>query len=214
LLGWKIALGGGVFISTAFLHTVLIFCNIKDNKFLKLVYLLDFIFLYVLLLKMDLLFSGWSIFFGKNYYFCASFYYLIALLGWVTPAIIGLLYLFNLLKVATGIKRVQTMYFFIGSLIGFTGGYTVHLPFFNIAFFPFGNFGVALYPIIVTYAILRYRLMDVRIAITRTGIFIAVYTIVLGIPFIVATLLRPYLIDWIGQDGGRRRLGLWRLWRP
>ena len=35
----------------------------------------------------------------------------------------------------------------------------------------------------ITYAIIKYRLMDIRVAVTRFGIFIVVYTLVLGIPF-------------------------------
>ena len=41
--------------------------------------------------------------------------------------------------------------------------------------------------IIITCAIVKYRLMDIKIAITRTGIFVAVYTFVLGIPFVITT---------------------------
>ncbi|MDD5005583.1 MAG: ATP-binding protein [Candidatus Omnitrophica bacterium] len=41
--------------------------------------------------------------------------------------------------------------------------------------------------------------MDITIAITRTGIFIAVYSLVLGTPFIIAYSLRPYLLGFFGD---------------
>ncbi len=52
---------------------------------------------------------------------------------------------------------------------------------------------------LLAYSILRYRLMDITVAITRTGIFIAVYTLVLGVPFAAALWLKNWLIGlfWI-----------------
>lgn len=37
--------------------------------------------------------------------------------------------------------------------------------------------------LMLTYAIIKFRLMDIRIAVTRAGIFLCVYTLVLGVPF-------------------------------
>ena len=36
---------------------------------------------------------------------------------------------------------------------------------------------------VIAYTIVKYRLMDIKLAITKAGIFIVVYTLVLGIPF-------------------------------
>ncbi|MDD5431892.1 MAG: hypothetical protein PHO70_02770, partial [Candidatus Omnitrophica bacterium] len=46
----------------------------------------------------------------------------------------------------------------------------------------------------------RYRLMDVSIAITRAGVFIAVYTLVLGIPFAATIWLKSWLVDMLGSQ--------------
>ncbi len=43
-----------------------------------------------------------------------------------------------------------------------------------------------LYAAISTYAIFKYHLIDIRIAITRISIFVLVYSVVLGIPFALA----------------------------
>lgn len=66
------------------------------------------------------------------------------------------------------------------------------------------DYGVAIYPIgvffilcsftIIAYAILKYRLMDIRIAITRAGIFLVVYTFVLGIPFWIGYQTKTWAI--------------------
>ncbi len=112
---------------------------------------------------------------GPLYYIFMFFFLLLACLG--------LLVLRNYMKVASPLVLVQSKYIFWGTAIGFCGGGTTFFPVFGIPIYPFGTSLVLLYVISVTYAIARYRLMDIRLAISSVGIFIAVYTLTLGIPF-------------------------------
>jgi len=67
------------------------------------------------------------------------------------------------------------------------------------------HYGLDVYPIgfifvmialgIFTYAIMRYRLMDINLAITRAGILAFVYGLVLGIPFGIAVWVKPFLSE-------------------
>ena len=59
---------------------------------------------------------------------------------------------------------------------------------------------IAIYPIITGYAIVRYRLMDISLAMTRTGIFVGVYSLILGIPFAIAFGLEERLISILGRS--------------
>jgi hypothetical protein len=52
----------------------------------------------------------------------------------------------------------------------------------------------------MSYAIIKYRLMDIKVAITRAGLFIAIYTFVLGIPFAIAIWSKGWLIDKLGPS--------------
>lgn len=45
----------------------------------------------------------------------------------------------------------------------------------------------------MTYAIVKYQLMDIKITITRAGIFLTVYTFVLGIPFWVGYIIQSWI---------------------
>ena len=93
----------------------------------------------------------------------------------------------------SGIRRNQAKYLLFASIIGFLGGASTFPLVYNIPLKPFGILPFAFYPILITYAIVKYRLMDINLAITRAGIFITVYAFVLGTPF------------WIGHQ-----YGLWR----
>ena len=83
------------------------------------------------------------------------------------------------------IQKIRIKYALVGSVVGsfacidFVGSYGINL-------LPVGFLFMFAYPVIFGYAILKYRFLDVTLAITKTGIFIAVYSFVLGIPFAVA----------------------------
>lgn len=96
-------------------------------------------------------------------------------------------------KTATGFKKNQIKYIFLGIALEFLGGFTTFPLVFGIKIFPIGTLFVIGYVITVTYAIVKYSLMDIRIAIARASIFVSVYTIVLVIPFWVGYSFQLWL---------------------
>jgi len=89
------------------------------------------------------------------------------------------------LKRNSGIFRDQILYVLIGTSIGYSAGAINYLTWYRIPIPPFLNSLVSIYVAFVSYAIIKYRLMNIKIAFTRAGIFLAVYTMVLGIPFVI-----------------------------
>lgn len=83
----------------------------------------------------------------------------------------------------SGLKRNQIKYIFLGTAIAFLGGSTNFPLWYGIPIPPVGNILVSVYVFLLAYSIIRYRLMDIKMAITRGGIFLCVYIPVLGIPF-------------------------------
>lgn len=80
------------------------------------------------------------------------------------------------------LKQNQFKYVLIGSVVGFSGGSTTFPLVFNLPVYPFGPIQVPIYLFIITYAIIRFRLMDIKLVLTRVGIFLFVYSLCLGIP--------------------------------
>ncbi len=134
------------------------------------------------------------------YYIQSTGIYPVFFLIWLILVAWGHYELIVYYRTAHGPKKNQTLYFFFGMLVGFSGGTTNFYPMFQIEMYPFGNFTILLYCLIVTYAILKYRLMDIRVAITRTGIFIAVYTLILGLPFALSVWSKGWLINTFGVN--------------
>ena len=131
--------------------------------------------------------------------------YLVLFFGYV---LYGAFLMINQYHLLSSSGKNQTKYVLLAFLLGFTGGATNFPLWYNINLLPVGNILVAVHVCIITYAIARYRLMDVTLAVTRTGIFIAVYTLVLGLPFAAAFSFKNLLGDYFGPSWWIWPLGL------
>ncbi len=98
-------------------------------------------------------------------------------------------------------RRKQLRFFFTGNLIGYIGGIGCFLPVYSLPIFPFpyGAYGVVLFTLVTTYAIIQYRFMDVNLAITRTAVFMAVYAAILGLPLFGALTYQDLLEKNLGH---------------
>lgn len=86
---------------------------------------------------------------------------------------------------SVGYRRNQMKYLLIGACICFGGGFTNFLPLYGIGIYPLGNVLNTAYSLVVAYAIVKYALMDIRIA-CRQG---TVYALVSGALTLVYALL-------------------------
>lgn len=108
--------------------------------------------------------------------------------------------IFKGFEVAKAYQRNQLRYIFLSFVFGFFSGLLhFYAAYFNLELFPH-DFLIIGYIGLMSYAIIRYRALDVKLAITRTGVFVSVYTFVLGIPFALAVGLRPWLSAIIGLN--------------
>lgn len=83
----------------------------------------------------------------------------------------------------TGLKRKQVEFVLIGIIIGILSGASNYFVWYRIPIPPILNVFVSLYIMIQAYAIIRYRLMDIRVAAVSSVLFILVYAVTLGVPF-------------------------------
>jgi hypothetical protein len=116
--------------------------------------------------------------------------------------------LFFTFKIAGGYKKNQLKFILLSCVFGFLsallhyGAAYFHKEPFPHDFLVIGHTGL------IAYAILKYRLMDVTVTVTRTGVFVAVYTLVLGVPFIIANWFKDWLVRIFGASWWMLPLGL------
>lgn len=86
----------------------------------------------------------------------------------------------------TGLAKTRLRYVIMGTLVGviLAGVTNVIMPWFNrFELLWLGPPLTLTWLICIVYGIVKYRLMDINVALTRVGIFTIVYVFVLGIPF-------------------------------
>ncbi|MCX5715494.1 MAG: ATP-binding protein [Candidatus Omnitrophica bacterium] len=208
LLWWQISYVGVILTPFFFLCSVYEFLDIKRPLIIDTITLLTFLFLTVNFFCRKLFIHNCTLYFtGSKWVMPIYFVYppgpllmifiLFVFFGWTAYATIELITHYRALS---SLKRSQVKYFIVSAILGFVGGGASFLPCFGISFYPIFNFTVPFYFVVMSYTILRYRLMDITVAITRTGIFVVLYTFLLGIPFAITARLKDAFIRFLGED--------------
>ena len=198
---WLLAHSGGLFVAPTFLHLVCAFCGVDRRRIVIGGYLQAALFLglfHYTSLALDQfratphgLFPVWSP------------THLGAILGY--GLFVGLAYreLFRFLPGVRGIWRTQALFLTYGFLVGFLGATTTFLPMFGMdAIPPWGNFGITLYCLLLTVAILKHSFLDLRVALRRGLAFSVAATLVLVL-FVELVLSSSRLLSEIFGTGSQ-----------
>jgi len=208
-LWYRIAHIGVILIPITIYHFIDLFLKLSNKIRLKLIYIVGITFFLANILDL-----AKSFFYpdAKNYLIIAhmkwifdSFYmdtppgpmYTFFVFFFIVVVSIVFYELFKASKHATGSEKNQIQYFILATLVGFTGGGSSFLPVFGINVYPIGNFAIVISPIIITYAILRHRLLDIEVIIRETAVYAGIFGFSVGI-FVLAMIageqaLEPYL---------------------
>jgi signal transduction histidine kinase len=87
-------------------------------------------------------------------------------------AVYSSLILFKYYKKVSGLKKEQAKYILIGMVLAFAGGATNYPLWYDINLPPFGNILPVSYIILTAYAIVAYRLMDIKLVLRKSTVFI------------------------------------------
>jgi signal transduction histidine kinase len=104
----------------------------------------------------------------------------------------------NKLDRSTGISRYQFKILFYSILIGFLGGYTNYLPFFNIPIPPYGNALVPVFIFSFIFLIFKYQIMDIKINLSRSFAYTILIFLITFLYFLATYLINTYLNSLIG----------------
>lgn len=90
----------------------------------------------------------------------------------------GYFLMIKAMRKSSGFHRNQIRYFLLGSIIGFGGAISTFLPLYRVHIPPLGVLAIPGYGIILAYAMLKRRLMDMRTIISRGLIHLAIPVLV------------------------------------
>ena len=208
LLVWKLAHVGVALIPVAYYRFVYLYCRVHKPIVLKAVY--AFGALSIIAITSGGLLGGQSReVFNSFYYFEPGPLYLPFLVSWVWIVVLAQIeYWKEYLAVEDAIEKKRILIAVLSTLIGFVGGSMNFLPAFGIDVYPWGNFAIAVAGLLQAYAMFVYKFMDVEVAVTKTGIFLATYIVVLGVPLAVGWWGGEKLQKLIGQNWWMVPVGL------
>lgn len=180
---------GAIFIPIAYFHFVLSWIgdDFKKKSQIMIGYLFAiifccFVFSPLFIADMRPLFSmRWWAKPGIVYYFYLTyffFYYIYA----------SILLFLGYLR-SDGIKRSQTKFILVGIVIAIAGGSTNYFLWFDINIPPYGNILACTHVILGAYAIIKYRLMDIKFVLGRVAIYAISIGMVIGISWVANTFI-------------------------
>lgn len=181
-----------IFIPVAYLHFVYALVEVLDKrkKFLIFSYFLFSLFLvaditpyFISHVEPILNFQFWPI---------AGPFYSLFLIIWFFYVIYSTYLLYEKYRISRGIIRSQIKYVILGMVIGFTGGSTNYFLWYRIPILPIGNILVSVFVAAITYAILKYRLMDIRIVTRNIFIYFISSGFTYGSFFFLVWLFEKY----------------------
>lgn len=192
---------GVVFIPVLTYHYIITFLKLKRRRrTIFLIYLCGIIFFFISRTNL-FLYSGYTYFWG--YYPKAGPLYAFFVLFFICTFVKVMFLLFLKLKdkkFASSSSEVNRVgYVLLGFVIAITS-LVDYVPNYGIEIYPWAYLSALGWLICMGWAAFKYRLMEIKLTITRAGIFVIVYTLVLGLPFAGGALLRPWLFTLIGAN--------------
>lgn len=118
--------------------------------------------------------------------------FLVFFIGLLSFSMILYSYFLFFKKALSVIEKIQVKYIFLAFAI-YNLACIDFVPNYGITIYPFGCIPTFFFLLIFSFTIVKYRLMDIRIFITRATIFLFVYTLVLGLPLWFAIVTQRWL---------------------
>jgi signal transduction histidine kinase len=205
LLGAQLGILGPAFIPPVLLIFSYIFCY-GVNKYKKKRNFLYLVFIPSIIIGLftftDYNVKNFEITSEGNFFTPGGLYYFLILY-----LVVSFIFIFYLLikayKNSRGIVRLQAIYIIFSFIFTLVIGliFTAILPFFDIKRTTFvGPFSTVFLLIFTSYAILRYRLMDIRVIIKRSAVFAVLVIIITSIYALFAYLISLFFQNLIGTQ--------------
>jgi hypothetical protein len=175
---------GVVFIPVIGYHFSLILSRRKAKNLLYLGYILSFIFLF--LSRTDYFVEGlykynWGV------HTQARLFHHIFLIFFSFYSFLFFLTSFQYYIQSRGIERIKAKYILLGIGV-LTIGAIAFLPAYGINIYPFTYLSGVGCVMILTYAIIKYRLMDIRVVMGRGAVYLFSFLSVIGVSFLLIFL--------------------------
>jgi signal transduction histidine kinase len=182
---------GAIFIPALFFRFTISLLKVNKNKLLFSIYILSLIF--IILDFTPLFIKDVKPILSFRYYGIPGTIFPLFVISFIGITGYSHYILIQHLKRSEGQVRTQVKYLLLATIIGFLGGVSTFLPNFNVEIFPFGFYLISIYVGIISYAIVKHRLMDISIVLKK-GTTYALLMLLLFVPSSLLIILFQKLI--------------------
>jgi len=189
---------GSALIPLFYLYFSLVFAKKERNKGVAYFFIISIILALLSLTNYLVVGVGKKLIF--NFWPIPGALYPFLLLVFFAYTIYSSVILYIEYKNSSGLRKEQLKYILFGFIVGFIGGSTNFLLWYNIPFLPIGNILVSVYVLATTYAIIRYRFMDIRVVIKRSAIFTILVLLITSIYALFTYLVSIFFQGIIGTQ--------------
>ena len=159
----RFLMAGAIFTSLTYLHFTLVLVNAYEKRktFIRLSYILSILFLLADLTPNFV--NHVEPILGFKFWPMPGPLFPLFLVFWLFYAVTAIVVMANYFVHSKGVLKSQLRYILYATVIGYIGSVTNFLLWYKIPVLPVGNIAISVYVLVVTYAIIRYRLMDIRV---------------------------------------------------
>ena len=168
--------------------------NKKKNLFFYFSYVQAFFFLILLILNK--MFENPKFMFNSFFYPHGKEYFLLSFVLWLLLTLYTHLILILSYKESTTQQKKQIKSLLLAAPLGFGAGTLNFLLPLNINIYPYSNFLIPIYVLIITYGILRHQLLDIVIVIRR-GLVYSISIAILTLSYLTIVIVLEKLIQQI-----------------
>ncbi|MCM8792766.1 MAG: DUF1844 domain-containing protein, partial [Candidatus Omnitrophica bacterium] len=208
---WQIANIGVILSPVFFFHLITHILSLTKKKEVIVWYLFASFFIIVNIFYKRIFIGDLHLIYNQFYWISWGLNNLLHIVFFISFWTILLPYCFILMVLkyrrVSGSERMRIKYFMLGALISWLGGYGNFMPCISPKVYPLSNFLVGVYSFILGYAMVRYHLMDIKVALTRGMALLITYLFVFGLPLLLV-FLKPQLVNLFGNFWWIMPLGL------
>ena len=190
---FKWCIFGVVLINSAFVQFTYVILDLERRYKHQLVFVhaLNLFFCYG---SLFLFYNDWKIKYTYGLWPIPSTIFHFYILWWFTQVLTCFFLLYHQgIERSEGKQKKQFQWIFWSTLIAYAGGATNWLVWYDINFPPYLNSGIAVYALVLAYAIFRHKLLGIDVIIKKTLVFAGLLAFVFGVFSAAAFFVREIL---------------------
>jgi len=139
--------------------------------------------------------------YDQYYVIKGSIYYTICFVWWQVLVAITTYLLLRYYMAVMPEKKTVMKCLLVGFPMGFIGGTSNFFQSWGLEIYPWGNFGVPFYVLIIGYAIFQYKFLDISFVLRKGVVYSLLIAIVSGMYFVTILLFEPVISRVVGEAG-------------